>query len=116
MHFDARVCGFCRPLTLLCWHDVSDFFSYYRLFVDDLIDTLGLKLHVYMYVHVCIHTSTYITYAYIYMYIHDMYMYVCTCMYVCMYNVCVVFADRSHSYVGTTCLSFSHIIVYSLMI
>ena len=47
MHFDARVCGFCRPLTLLCWHDVSDIFSYYRLFVDDLIDTLGLKLYIY---------------------------------------------------------------------
>ena len=31
-------------------------------------------------------------------------------------HVCVVFADRSHSYVGTTCLTFSHIIVYSLMI
>ena len=46
MHFDARVCGFCRPLTLLCWHDVSDIFSYYRLFVDDLIDTLGLKLYI----------------------------------------------------------------------
>ena len=27
-----------------------DIFSYYRLFVDDLIDTLGLKL--YMYIHV----------------------------------------------------------------
>ena len=50
MHFDARVCGFCRPLTLLCWHDVSDIFSYYRLFVDDLIDTLGLKLYIYIYV------------------------------------------------------------------
>ena len=59
MHFDARVCGFCRPLTLLCWHDVSEFFSYYRLFVDDLIDTLGLKLYIYvhivcMYVHVLV--------------------------------------------------------------
>ena len=59
MHFDARVCGFCRPLTLLCWHDVSDIFSYYRLFVDDLIDTLGLKLYIYIFVcmhmYVCVH-------------------------------------------------------------
>ena len=46
--FNARVCGFCRPLTLLGIPMLArrDIFSYYRLFVDDLIDTLlvGLKL------------------------------------------------------------------------
>ena len=74
MHFDARVCGFCRPLTLLCWHDVSDIFSYYRLFVDDLIDTLGLKLYI------CVQLYVYNMYN---IYIHVSYVHVC--MYVCMY-------------------------------
>ena len=57
--FNARVCGFCRPLTLLCWHDVSDIFSYYRLFVDDLIDTLGLKLYIYIYI-ICMYVCMYV--------------------------------------------------------
>ena len=44
-----------------------DIFSYYRLFVDDLIDTLGLKLYILvctwymyaynMYVHVQLHMN-----------------------------------------------------------
>ena len=65
----VHVCMYA--LTLLCWHDVSDIFSYYRLFVDDLIDTLGLKLytcisylHTYIYIYYIIHYM-YITYAYI---------------------------------------------------
>ena len=85
MHFDARVCGFCRPLTLLCWHDVSDIFSYYRLFVDDLIDTLGLKL----YIHTC-------TYIYIYAYMYDVH--TSTCIYI--YTSSTIYGgthDRMHT-------------------
>ena len=43
-------------------------FSYYRLLVDDLIDTLGLKLYItYMYIHTTyIHTYIYVHYIHVY--------------------------------------------------